>query len=123
MQLGTTVVLATVWLAVYANLVGTLRINFTADQYSPLAPQHRRHEVYRRAEGQPSVWKDPNSGEYQLDRPAKVDLSIKSAPYAALSSGIRYISNLILSLSLFLSLFLCHTRYCSRGVAETERRP
>ncbi|KAK9301949.1 hypothetical protein QLX08_005872 [Tetragonisca angustula] len=64
MQPGATVVLATVWLAVYANLVGTLRINFTADQYSPLAPQHRRHEVYRRAEGQPSVWKDPNSGSH-----------------------------------------------------------
>lgn len=55
-------VLATVWLAVYANLVGTLRINFTADQYSPLAPQHQRHEVYRRAEGQPPLWKDSNSG-------------------------------------------------------------
>ncbi|KOX68842.1 hypothetical protein WN51_06240 [Melipona quadrifasciata] len=62
MQPGATVVLATVWLAVYANLVGTLRINFTADQYSPLAPQHQRHEVYRRAEGQPSLWKDSNSG-------------------------------------------------------------
>ncbi|CAD1473972.1 unnamed protein product [Heterotrigona itama] len=65
MQPGATVVLATVWLAVYANLVGTLRINFTADQYSPLAPQHQRHEVYRRAEGQPSEWKDPNSGSQE----------------------------------------------------------
>ncbi|XP_043515130.1 trichohyalin-like [Frieseomelitta varia] len=62
MQPGATVVLATVWLAVYANLVGTLRINFTADQYSPLAPQHQRHEVHRRAEGQPSAWEDPNFG-------------------------------------------------------------
>ncbi|OAD58678.1 hypothetical protein WN48_10713 [Eufriesea mexicana] len=65
MQPGVTVVLATVWLA--ACVVGTVSYHpsrLTLDQYSPLAPQPRQHEVYRRVEGQLD-WKDQNPGENQ----------------------------------------------------------
>ncbi|XP_043586620.1 trichohyalin-like isoform X4 [Bombus pyrosoma] len=73
MQPGVTVVLATVWLAVYVNVVGTVShypSRLTLDQYTPLPPQYQQHEVYRRVEGQPD-WKDQNPGENQ-----SFDLSI-----------------------------------------------
>lgn len=119
MQPGVTVVLATVWLAVYVNVVGTVShypSRLTLDQYTPLPPQYQQHQVYRRVEGQPN-WKDQNPGENQ-----SFDLSI--GPRRLIStnttngtSGIRYISNLILSLSgLFPSLF-------APCMAETEQWP
>ncbi|XP_076633294.1 uncharacterized protein LOC143347725 [Colletes latitarsis] len=71
MQPGVTVVLATVWLVVYADVVGTANLypsRLTFDQYSPLAPH--RHGVYRKVEGQLD-WKDQNPAENQ-----PLDLSI-----------------------------------------------
>ncbi|XP_076686012.1 uncharacterized protein LOC143378049 [Andrena cerasifolii] len=71
MQPGVTVVLATVWLAVYAAVVGTSTLHpyrLALDQYSPLAP--RRHGVHRRVGGRPA-WRDQNPAENQ-----PLDLSI-----------------------------------------------
>ena len=71
MQPGVTVVLATVWLAVYAAVVGTSTLHpyrLAPDQYSPLAP--RRHGVHRRVGGRPA-WRDQNPAENQ-----PLDLSI-----------------------------------------------
>lgn len=96
MQPGVTVVLATVWLAVYAAVVGTSTLHpyrLALDQYSPLAP--RRHGVHRRVGGRPA-WRDQNPAENQ-----PLDLSIyprRSITTGTGTSGIRYISNLILSL-------------------------
>ncbi|CAK9833333.1 hypothetical protein ANTRET_LOCUS10035 [Anthophora retusa] len=67
MQPGVTVVLATIWLAAYVNVVGTASLHpsrLTLDQYTPLAPQQRQHGVYRRVEGQLD-WKDQNPAENQ----------------------------------------------------------
>ncbi|KOC63004.1 hypothetical protein WH47_02453 [Habropoda laboriosa] len=67
MQPGVTVVLATIWLALYANVVGTASLHpsrLTLDQYTPLATHHRQHGVYRRVEGQLD-WKDQNPAENQ----------------------------------------------------------
>ncbi|XP_053977743.1 golgin subfamily A member 6-like protein 22 isoform X1 [Hylaeus volcanicus] len=83
MQPGVTVVLATVWLTVYGNVVGTATLQpsrLTLDQYSPLAP--RRHGVYRKVEGQLD-WKDQNPAENQ-----PLDLSI--GPRRSISANTEF---------------------------------
>ncbi|CAK9803755.1 hypothetical protein ANTPLA_LOCUS3806 [Anthophora plagiata] len=101
MQPGVTVVLATIWLAVYVNVVGTASLHpsrLTLDQYTPLAPQQRQHGVYRRVEGQLD-WKDQNPAENQpFDLSISPRRSISVSATDGGTSGIRYIGNLILSL-------------------------
>ncbi|XP_017889614.1 trichohyalin [Ceratina calcarata] len=66
MQPGVTVVLATVWLVVYANAVGTAThrpSRLTLDQYSPSHRHHRRHGVYGGTEEDRLGWKDRNPVE------------------------------------------------------------
>ncbi|XP_076171973.1 uncharacterized protein LOC143148980 isoform X2 [Ptiloglossa arizonensis] len=80
MQPWVTVVLATVWLAVYVDVVGTATLHpsrLTLDQYSPLAPH--RHGVYRKFEDQLD-WKDQNPAVNQ-----PLDLSI--GPRRSISSS------------------------------------
>lgn len=91
MQPGVTVVLATVWLVVYADVVGPTSLHpsrLTLDQYSPLAPQQRQHGLYRRIEAGLN-WKDQNHDENQ-----PFDLSIGSRRSISIGGmgtfGIRY---------------------------------